>query len=251
MAMLESNFAKTAIAMDPGRLTFLDLPAELRFTVYAYFTPKDQDTFHFGKPAYDGLLRTRKQIRNEAQREIQRAANKYYRSYEAKWLLEEGFRIKVEPIIDPGKVTVVLSQDLFMSDTCEIGKQWLKYRFHVPLASLKLKRLAFKISPNTNTLAPNNLGCVSDRWAVTQLLMSIFESNPQAQRIYFHWGTLMPGQSKGVFENMCLLSERQWMLNRNQKEKDAQYKWLLTTNADYSSDTACGIWVDRVPEYFH
>ncbi|CAN9087334.1 unnamed protein product [Alternaria alternata] len=114
VAKLEGNFTKAAIALDTGKLTFLDLPMELRVMVYEYFTPEDQYIFNSGQPAYDGLLRTCKQIRTEALKEIQKAADKYYRAYEASWLLEEGFSIKVEPIIDPGKVVVVFSEDHFI-----------------------------------------------------------------------------------------------------------------------------------------
>ncbi|RII21733.1 hypothetical protein CUC08_Gglean000900 [Alternaria sp. MG1] len=41
VAKLEGNFTKAAIALDTGKLTFLDLPMELRVMVYEYFTPED------------------------------------------------------------------------------------------------------------------------------------------------------------------------------------------------------------------
>ena len=67
-------------------LSFLDLPTELRFQVHGYFTPEDQSAEWHGKPLYDGLLRSSKQIRNEAPSEIRKAAIQYYKELERKWL---------------------------------------------------------------------------------------------------------------------------------------------------------------------
>ncbi|KAB2110163.1 hypothetical protein AG0111_0g920 [Alternaria gaisen] len=69
-----SNFTKAAIAINPDKLTFLGLPTELRFKVYEYFTPEDEYIFYSGEPAYDGLLRTCKQIRTEALKEISKGS---------------------------------------------------------------------------------------------------------------------------------------------------------------------------------
>ena len=248
VAKLEGNFTKAAIALDTGKLTFLDLPMELRVMVYEYFTPEDQYIFNSGQPAYDGLLRTCKQIRTEALKEIQKAADKYYRAYEASWLLEEGFSIKVEPIIDPGKVVVVFSEDHFMSEACKTGRRRSCYQFHIPLASLNLKRLSFKVSRNSDISPPHLLGCVPAHWAVTQMLMSIITSNPQARRIYFHRDRLNfgYGYSNDDFWTLCTIVEEGWLRYGDQEEKNAPYKWLLTTNVEYSTKTVRGIWVDRV-----
>lgn len=115
IAKLMGSFAKLVISaplppvLHRGRRSFLDLPTELHYMIYQCFTPEDQTAAYPDEPAYDGLLRTRKQIRKEAQKEIQKAADKYYRAYETGWLREVGFGIKIEPIIDPSKVTVLLS----------------------------------------------------------------------------------------------------------------------------------------------
>ncbi|CAN9256223.1 unnamed protein product [Alternaria alternata] len=245
------NFTKTAIAINPDKLTFLDLPTELRFKVYEYFTPEDQYVFDSGEPVYDGLLRTCKQIRTEALKEIQKAADKYYRAYETRWLLTEGFSIKVEPIIDPEQAVVVFSEDHFMSDACRMGRRRGRYQFHIPLATLKLKRLSFRVSRNSDTSPPHLLGCVPAHWAITQLLMSILKSNPQAQRIYFHRDRLNCGFGyfNDDFGMLCTLVEEESLRIREQEERNAPYEWQVTTNRDYSTRTVLGIWLDRVTHH--
>jgi len=76
---------------------FLQLPAELRFLVYSYFSPySSTDRGHFGKAQHLDLIQTCRQIREEAPPEIEKAAEGFYRSYERNWYDSHGERIRIK-----------------------------------------------------------------------------------------------------------------------------------------------------------
>jgi hypothetical protein len=82
VAELSNELGKLKISPSPAALTkprsFLNLPAELRIMVYTYLSPYSGNLREkFDVTSYLNLIRTCKQIQQEAPPEIQRAAKLY------------------------------------------------------------------------------------------------------------------------------------------------------------------------------
>jgi hypothetical protein len=100
VANLTTKFCKLTVSPPPTApakpVSFLDLPTELRFIVYTYLSPHSGSTRgRFGTTFYSNLIRTCKQIRQEAPPEIEKVVKSYLRGYEKQWLEKHGEAIKI------------------------------------------------------------------------------------------------------------------------------------------------------------
>jgi len=158
--------------------SFLNLPAEIRCIVYEYFLPEDQLAVYPTPLVYNVLLHICKQIREEAQREIQKAADEYFHAHHSEWLRNPGFRFTIEPIIDPTEVKVIIPEAFFEFDQLET--LFLK----IPLLRLRLRNLTFDIST-----AISGTSHPYKTYLLRYLHFWIKEHHePQALRTTIHWG---------------------------------------------------------------
>jgi hypothetical protein len=198
------------------------------------FTPEDQTAAFRGKPSYDGLFYTCKQIRQEAPEEIRRAAERYYRAHEKEWQRTYGHSITVEQIKDPSNVTVVLPHSMFKLDRQlhSSGRLSWDTAYPVSLRSLPLQLLKIKISsPESGSSSLMSEDIFED------LLLSILIDKPKARRIYFHRGELLADASIHFFNGLCwTLNGYHQRLQANRREVQAQHRALLAIQATQSTD---------------
>lgn len=172
--------------------SFLNLPAEIRCMVYKYFLPEDQLAVYPTPSVYNVLLHMCKQIREEAQREIQKAADKYFHAHDAKWLRKPCFRFIIKPVIDPTEVTVIIPKafpqmhvldDLFLN---------------IPLLRLRLRQLNFDISKAKSKASH------SKKADLLELLHYWIELHkPQAFRTTISWGHCQSWATATDMNNCC------------------------------------------------
>lgn len=82
---------------------------------------------------------------HEAQKEIQKAADKYFRAHDSNWLRKPSFRFTIEPVIDPTKVTVVIPEAF--PEFKDPEKLFLR----ILLIRLQLRQITFNISTAIST----------------------------------------------------------------------------------------------------
>jgi hypothetical protein len=201
----------------PCRGSFLNLPAELRCIVYKHFTPEDLFESYTGESPYGCLLQLSKGIRKEALTEMRKVADKYYLAFTSHWVRKDAFGIKIEPIINPVKVTVVISQSFAkITDSSQL------LVWPAPLLSMQLDDLTFDISR-----ALSNLDAAEVKGILCELFYSMEQLKPQAQRTTIDWG---PSQSSAMADGvhgLCKLVGKCFYAVRMIGCKYAAYNWVL------------------------
>ena len=172
--------------------SFLDLPVELRCMVYEHFLPENQLVAYPKPSIYNALIHICKQIREEAQKEIQKAADGYFRAHDARWFRKPSFHFTIQPAIDPTHITVVIPEvfpEFHDPDT---------FFLRIPLLRLPLQQITLDISTAiANTTFPFN------KDALRHLQYWIRHHIPQARRTTIHWGHCHSQDTMTAMSDFC------------------------------------------------
>jgi hypothetical protein len=184
--------------------------------VYKHFTPEDLFDSYAGESPYGCLLQLSKGIRKEALTEMRKVADKYYLAFTSHWMSKDVFGVKIEPIINPMKVTVVISQPF-----AEVADFSQSLVWPGLLLSLQLDDLTFDIS---RTLS--GLNATEAKETQCEMCFHLEELELRAQRTTIYWG---PDQSSAIVEGSdkwCRLLEN-CRDDMRMIERGEAYSWVL------------------------
>ncbi|KAF2022964.1 hypothetical protein EK21DRAFT_119205 [Setomelanomma holmii] len=132
---LDLKLARTA---DYGRFSFLDLPAEIRLMVYAYFTPEHHPRL------YRGLLLACKRTYAENKPEMLKAAKEYCQQYERDWIANNNHSNIIAKPSQLGWAVVVFNPTY--SDLCNMCSPAFTGARQLPLITSSLNYLEYTVA---------------------------------------------------------------------------------------------------------